>query len=246
MTRFLAAAVCSIFGSAVVAQEVGFDPSAPCGEALRATDERGKLMVAAWAMGAMAQDGPVDLDASRDVLGRVYTACLGNETVSLATLLLRPEEAEEAEVPAGPAPGSEEDARQLLMEFVEQSGDLKAKTYALKPTPEDVRAVYAEPLATKLIAYYDKMFTPDEELRPNPGQSELRMVYATMGALKAGDDVRWEFPGGYRHVVDHIIGDQPIVAFEFVRPGLDAGLSVDGLIYVNGSWKLMPKPWRTE
>ncbi|TMV13523.1 hypothetical protein [Arenibacterium halophilum] len=243
MTRFLAAALCCVIGSAAAAQEVGFDPSAPCGDSLRATNERDKLMVAAWAMGAIAQDGPVDLDASRAVLERVYTACLDDETVSLATLLLGPEDVEEA---AGPIPGSEEDARQLLMGFVEQSGDLKAKTYALKPTAEDVRAVYAEPLATRLIAYYDKMFTPNEELRPNPGQSELRLVYATMGALKAGDDIRWEFPGGYRHVVEHIIGDQPIVAFEFVRPGLDAGLSVDGLIFVNGAWKMMPKPWRTE
>jgi hypothetical protein len=35
-----------------------------------------------------------------------------------------------------------------------------------------------------------------------------------------------------------------IYRFKFVEPGKDLGMAFDGLIYVNGHWRIFPKPWR--
>ena len=52
------------------------------------------------------------------------------------------------------------------------------------------------------------------------------------------------FPGGYKRVVQFMKPGIPIVRFKFVKPGDRIGLAFDGLVYVNGRWALMPKPYR--
>jgi len=37
----------------------------------------------------------------------------------------------------------------------------------------------------------------------------------------------------------------PIVRFKFVEKGETSGLAFDGLVYVDGRWTLLPKPWRS-
>jgi hypothetical protein len=98
-------------------------------------------------------------------------------------------------------------------------------------------------LASSLIDAYDGLFVPGAVIRPKPGQTELLSIFTTTGALKRGDPVLAEFPGGYKDVLDYIVGDVPIARFKFVEPGEDLGLAFDGLVHVNGRWVFMPKPW---
>ena len=114
----------------------------------------------------------------------------------------------------------------------------------LKPAAADIRAVYAEPLASALIASYEQMYTPDAVIQPKPEHKQLLTTFTTTGHLKAGDPVLDEFPGGYKDVLDYFVADVPIGRFKFVEPGETLGLAFDGLIFVNNRWVFMPKPWR--
>jgi len=135
--------------------------------------------------------------------------------------------------------------RQLLLQFFEPGADHAALTVALKPTPEDVRAVYAEPLASRLIENYDALYQPGTAIRPKPEQTELLTFFSTTAALQSGDPMLAEFPGGYKKVLSHFVSDVPIVRFKFVKAGERIGIAADGLIYVNERWVFMPKPWRS-
>ncbi|MBV1864683.1 MAG: hypothetical protein KUG74_09625, partial [Rhodobacteraceae bacterium] len=134
--------------------------------------------------------------------------------------------------------------RELLLQFFEPDADRAALTAALKPNEADIRAVYGAPLAGKLVATYNAMFTPGVEIGPKPEHVELYSVLTTTGKLKSRAVALDAFPGGYKKVLPYFLGNQPIVRFKFVKLGETTGLAFDGLIFVNGRWVLMPKPWR--
>jgi hypothetical protein len=79
---------------------------------------------------------------------------------------------------------------------------------------------------------------------PKEGQTDLLIVFATTRELFDRKPVLGEFPGGYKDVLQYFKIDVPIVRFKFVKPGETLGYAFDGLIYLNGRWVIMPKPWR--
>ena len=141
--------------------------------------------------------------------------------------------------------GSPEAARQLLLAFLKPGADHAALTAKLRPETADYEAVYKQPLAGQLAADHAGLWNSGAALRPNPGQSELLLVFATTDQLIAGDAVLREFPGGYETARGHLNPGFPIVRFKFVKPGERLGMAFDGLVHVNGRWVLIPKPWRS-
>lgn len=233
-----------LVGTTSPAQEEidGFDPRQACGQILRGASDMRKHLVAAWAFGYLAASQsdarPVDFGNNRTLLGNLIGACAKDEARSLVSLL-------SASAPADAStPGSRAHAEALLNQFLASDANLTAMTAALKPTVDDIRAVYAEPLATRLAHMYDAMYTPEARIGPKPEQNAVLLTWATTGNLRDKDAVLREFPGGYKDILSYFIGDQPIVRFKFVTRGETVGLAFDGLIFVNGRWVLMPKPWR--
>ena len=149
---------------------------------------------------------------------------------------------------APPAPARAEqpsiDGRELLQKFFDPNADRAALTMALKPTAKDIRTVYAEPLASDLIAMYDGMFKPGVTIGPKPEHSEIYSIETTTLKLRERPAIKDQFPGGYKKVLPYLQGNNVIIRFKFVKPGETMGLAYDGLIFVNGHWVLMPKPWR--
>lgn len=248
MVRITGLVVGCLLATAAAAQEnPGFDPDAPCGGELRAADDTDKLMIAAWMHGYRSAGGEaagmVDLATSASLLGELFTSCLADETRSLNEIM-SPAEPSRDLVVAPAAAGTEADARALLMRFLDPAADRVALTAALKPEDADISEVYAEPLAGKLKASFAQTFTPGIQIGPKPDQNALLVYYSTTARLKSGDPALSNFPGGYADVLQYFRGDHPIVRFKFVEEGKELGLAFDGLIFVNGRWVLMPKPWR--
>lgn len=221
----------------------GFDPRQPCGKVLQGASDMDKMMVAAWAFGYLGGSGnglrPVDLANNRVILRNLIEGCLRDTERPLVALLQTHTTGDAGD------PGSEENARALLMKFLQPGADLAALTAELKPSEADIRAVYGPPLSDLLITDYARMFTPGVAIGPKPDQNALLTSRATTASLKRGDAVLRDFPGGYKDVLEYFIGDHPIIRFKFVTQGETMGMAFDGLIFVNGRWVLMPKPWRS-
>jgi hypothetical protein len=139
---------------------------------------------------------------------------------------------------------SDADALGLLLQF--HTGDTVALTKDLIPTSEDYKAAYKEPFAQQLEASQKSMFsTKNLAIGPKDGQSEVLLwCVDSQEVIDRSPSVRDHFPGGYGQVAEHIKPGNRICRFKFVKPGETSGMAFDGLIYVNGNWKIMPKPWR--
>lgn len=231
-----------LWPGAVAAQQAGFHPDDNCIQVLSKTDNYTATMLAAWVFGYVAgKTGdfkPVDVDNNNAVLANVVNACKANPQSTIRQLVAGHKK------PGADTPGSEAHARVLLSKFLVPGADRAALTWALKPTDAEIRSVYAEPLASKLIALYAQMYQPGVKLEPKPEYTDLWLVRATTAQMRRGDAVLRDFPGGYKKVRGAMLGDYPVVYFKFVRPGETSGLAFDGLVYVNSRWVLMPKPWR--
>ena len=145
-------------------------------------------------------------------------------------------------------PGTKDGARALLQEFLKPDADRKKLTMDLRPTKEDYRAFYAdEATATRAEAYFDKLWSGGNAVvAPKDGQTELKLASATTEELKNSSGESSEFPGGMLSLAstDNLKPNLTIYAFKFVKPGESLGMAFEGLTYVNGHWRLFPKPWR--
>jgi len=144
----------------------------------------------------------------------------------------------------GDTGGSQDAARAFLSQFLQPGADLPEMTWALIASPEDIRAVYKEPLASRMIQVYGEKLTRGIKIGPKPGQSDLLLWRATTDELKSGSEILGYFPGGYKQVLEYMNPGFPVVRFKFVEPGEDLGMAYDGLFWVNDHWAWMPKPWR--
>ena len=227
-----------------------FDPATPCSQIFAGESGVPEVAAGFWAFGFLAaSNGSADTitpELMRTMREILQQRCAADPTASLARIAEEIAAAERGggtEAGAGSTGDIAADGRAFLQRFLDDGEDRAALTLALKPTAEDVRAVYAEPLASRLIAAYEGLFVPGAVIQPKPGQTEVLSVFTTTGALRRGDPVLAEFPGGYKDVLDYFVADVPIVRFKFVEAGEDIGLAFDGLVYVNGRWVFMPKPW---
>ncbi len=136
------------------------------------------------------------------------------------------------------------DARKLVQKFMAPGADYVSLSAAIFPREDDVRAVFGEPLASNLVAFYAKIFQPGMSIKPKAEHSDFLVWQTTTGRLKKGDPIIGNFAGGIKKVTPYFIKDVPIARFKFAKSGETLGLSYDSLYHVNGRWVLMPKPWR--
>jgi hypothetical protein len=133
----------------------------------------------------------------------------------------------------------------MLAEFVKPGADHAALTKPLRPTKADLEAIFEADLADKA----DKMYGPAWDsgelvVAPKTGQTEVKVFSATSEEIKSGTGGAAELPGGWKDVAGKLKPGVRIYRFKFVEPGKDSGMAFDGLVYVNGNWRIVPKPWR--
>lgn len=142
-------------------------------------------------------------------------------------------------------PGTEAGATGLLKEFVKPGADTASLSKQLRPTVSDYAAVFDADSATKIAAVYEPAWSAGQlVIAPKAGQTEVKVFSATSDEMKSWTGNAAEFAGGWKTVAPKLKAGLKIYRFKFVEPGQDLGMAFDGLIYVNGHWRIFPKPWR--
>ena len=142
-------------------------------------------------------------------------------------------------------PGTDEGAKQLADAFLKPGADHAALSKQLRPTAADYAAVFDGDFGTKVAAAWDPAWEAGKMvMAPKAGQTEVRVSSATTEELKAGTGNAAELAGGWKEAAAKMKPGLKVYRFHFLEPGKTAGMSFDGLIYVNGNWRVFPKPWR--
>lgn len=132
--------------------------------------------------------------------------------------------------------GSEAAATALLKKFLAAGADRAALTKELRPTSDDYAKVFTADFAKKLEAA--------PVIGPKDGQTEVTVAKATTEDFQKGTAAAKEFPGGYAKIGDKLQAGVTLFRFKFVKAGETIGMAFDGLAFVNGHWRIFPKPWR--
>ena len=249
ITVFLAA---SIFAISANAQGKPFDPSQKCGDFFVKESSINKVIVGLWSNGYIAgisgEVKIVDAKINDDLMKELKSLCQKAPDENLVTIVEKYMQNANISKSSETEPfGSPLQGKQMLEEFLADAknskADLPSFLLSLKPEEKDIRAIYSEPLASKLIPYYDGLFNSVSSLKLEPEHSEIYYIPTTTAKLRSGDAVLAEFPGGYKSVVQYLLGDYTLVRFKFVKAGETSGFALDGLIFVNDRWVIMPEPW---
>lgn len=147
---------------------------------------------------------------------------------------------------ADPYPNSADGAKAVISEFLKPGADLKGLTQKLRPSEADYAAVFEASLAPKARAMYDPVWSSGAlVVAPKEGQTELMIHGIPTSEIRQWSPKASAFlPGGYKEIATDVKDGNTIYAFKFVKPGEQSGMAFDGLVFVNGHWCLMPKPWR--
>jgi hypothetical protein len=143
-------------------------------------------------------------------------------------------------------PGTKEGAKELLGEFLKPGADTKKLTMDLRPSKEDYLAFYSE---TATAERAEKFFEPlwsggTAEIAAKEGQTELKLYSATPDEMRQDTGDSAEMPPSLLALADDIKPGVTVYTFKFVKPGETSGMAYEGLVHVNGKWRLFPKPWR--
>jgi hypothetical protein len=141
--------------------------------------------------------------------------------------------------------GTDDGANRLAKEFLKPGADHPALSKQLRPTAADYAAVFDGDFGAKVAAAWNAAWDSGQMvMAPKPGQTEVKVSSATTEELKAGTGNASELAGGWKDVAPKMKPGLKVYRFHFLEPGKTAGMSFDGLIYVNGNWRVFPKPWR--
>lgn len=144
-------------------------------------------------------------------------------------------------------PPGEEGVEEMLDFILDASNkERKALSTWLRPNLEDCKAVFDDRIATKVFKY-QKRLKREVNLVIRPllkDQTEYLLWGANQEAINSysSSDAR-NFPGGYRELADYMNPNYEFYRFKFVQPGRKLGSAYDVLVYVNGKWCMIHRPW---
>ncbi len=138
----------------------------------------------------------------------------------------------------------EKAAAAMIIKFRAAGADRAALTKNLRPTTDDYTKVFTTDFARKLEASQNAMWDSPPTIGILPAQTEMHVSKATTEDFQKGALAAKEFAGGYAKIADKLQPGVTLFRFKFVKPGESSGMVIEGIAFVNGHWRIFPKPWR--
>jgi len=121
-------------------------------------------------------------------------------------------------------------------------GEVRQK---LKPRDEDYAKVFQGESATRARKAYEKLWSRGLNMDlPTSSYSDIVCDVAPAGMLTERNELSHRFPGGYLAIAHKLDPHRIWVAWQYRRPGEEAGLAYDGLVWIDDHWSWFPKPYR--
>src|SRR5262249_18195779 len=115
----------------------------------------------------------------------------------------------------------------------------------LQPRDEDYEKVFVEEAANQARSTYQQLWAAGLlSPRPQSTQTEIRCAVAPAGMFTWRNELSNQFPGGYQGIAALLNPSLVWLAWEYLEPGKQSGLSFDGLVWVEDHWAWFPKPYR--
>lgn len=135
-----------------------------------------------------------------------------------------------------------------LLRFALQADDAtrQALTHSLFPTPADCKRLLRDERLARRVYRYQRYLRRRSDLVLGPmlaRQTELLLWQATSDELEVYEGEAQFFPGGYHELADQLAHDLVLYRAKFVEPGRRLGSAFDVLVYLNGHWRLIHRPW---
>jgi hypothetical protein len=130
----------------------------------------------------------------------------------------------------------------IAQRLLEPGADPVALVVELRPDEADYAEVFRLDRMADARKHYDGFWQAPHVIGPAPGQTEFTIQSVTTEELLDGTGESAEFAGGYREVAPALAPDLRIYQIVFHPPGQSFGVVVDGFVYVNGKWRIVPTP----
>jgi hypothetical protein len=140
-------------------------------------------------------------------------------------------------------PGPPAGPRLLGAALLAPGADVAALLSQLKPDASDYAEVFRLDSAKDARTHYEGWWTHPQLLGPASGQVEVAVESVTTEELLAGGPAADRFAGGFRTIAPALSPGVRIHQIVFHAPGSTLGTRIDGLVYVQGRWRIFPAPW---
>lgn len=121
----------------------------------------------------------------------------------------------------------------------------KLLTHSLKPERDDYAYVFRGKFAKRVFKYHRKYWRRhDPVMRPvYDSQTEPHCWHTSPDSLGLYVGEARNFPGGYREIAHQFQENIMLYRLKLVKPGMRLGTSFDVFVFLNGHWKIFPRPW---
>ena len=117
-------------------------------------------------------------------------------------------------------------------------------TASLRPHKDDYARAFVAQIADAARVAYEALWSKPPRVDSTPTGSKLKLSIAPAGMLLEDNELSRGFPGGYRTIAPLLNPHRVWVAWKLIPPGKDAGMSYDGLVWLDDHWAWFPKPYR--
>lgn len=137
-------------------------------------------------------------------------------------------------------------AIELLATFVDpaRARDRQVVAIDLVPTRTDFENIFQQELVDDVEEAYKRAFPTPPQPVARPDQTRIILATARPDQLLERTPFSEHFPGAYRRLVPKLMPEPVWATWKFVAPGSPHGMLYDGLVWTEGRWVWIPKPWR--
>lgn len=121
-----------------------------------------------------------------------------------------------------------------------------AITRDLFPSYEDCEWLFPDRSMASRVYQYQKYLRRHANIILGPllaQQTHLLLWEATPETLLTYEGEARNFPGGYHELAEDFASDCVLYRLKFVEPGRKLGSAFDVMVYLNGHWRLIHRPW---